>query len=185
LLTIGSLVMAKWADRFREGSWIVVATIAMGIAGILYGLSTSIVLAILLVTVSGFFNAPSSIARRVIMQRSTPREIRGLVFSAFAVVRDVTFLIGIALAGLADIIDVRILVVASSVVLVLTGLWTGWYRASAARRPSGGGRCRPFAVPPRRRRRPSSCAGRRWPTSTGWPVISRPSPGSMPNSAAR
>ena len=35
---VGSLMMAKWADRFREGSWIVVATIAMGIAGVLYGL---------------------------------------------------------------------------------------------------------------------------------------------------
>ncbi len=122
---VGSLMMAKWADRFREGSWIVIATIAMGIAGILYGMSTSIAVAIILVTVSGFFNAPSSIARRVLLQRATPRELRGRVFSAFAVVRDVTFLIGIALAGLADIIDVRILVIVSSVVLVLTGLWTG------------------------------------------------------------
>jgi MFS family permease len=119
---IGSLLMAKYAERFREGSWIVVSTIAMGIAGILYGLSTSILLAIVLVTVSGFFNAPSSIARRVLMQRATPRELRGRVFSAFAVARDVVFLIGIALAGLADIIDVRVLVVASSFVLIAAGL---------------------------------------------------------------
>ena len=53
----------------------------MGIAGILYGLSTSIVVAIVLVTISGFFNAPSSIARRVLLQRNTPREMRGRVFS--------------------------------------------------------------------------------------------------------
>jgi CRP-like cAMP-binding protein/predicted MFS family arabinose efflux permease len=122
---IGSLLMARWADRFREGSWIVVATIAMGVAGIFYGLSTSIVLAVALVTVSGFFNAPASISKRLIMQRSTPRELRGRVFSAFAVARDVVFLIGISLAGLADIIDVRLLVVGSSVILVLAGLWTG------------------------------------------------------------
>ena len=122
---IGSLLMAKFADRFREGSWIVIATIAMGVAGILYGLSTSIVLAVALVTVSGFFNAPASISKRLIMQRSTPRELRGRVFSAFAVARDVVFLIGISLAGLADIIDVRLLVVGSSVILVLAGLWTG------------------------------------------------------------
>jgi CRP-like cAMP-binding protein/predicted MFS family arabinose efflux permease len=142
---VGSLMMAKWADRFREGSWIIIATIAMGIAGVLYGLSTSIAVAIILVSLSGFFNAPSSIARRVLLQRATPRELRGRVFSAFAVVRDVTFLIGIALAGLADVIDVRILVVASSIVLVLTGLWTGivpgigrpaaeWRRAMSALR---------------------------------------------------
>ena len=154
---VGSLMMAKWADRFREGSWIVIATVAMGIAGVLYGVATSIVVAIVLVTVSGFFNAPSSIARRVLLQRHTPRELRGRVFSAFAVVRDVTFLIGIALAGLADIIDVRILVVASSVVLVLTGLWTGivpgigrpaaeWRRAMSALRTAKAAPVQPVAV---------------------------------------
>jgi DHA3 family macrolide efflux protein-like MFS transporter len=119
---VGSLVMARFAERFREGSWIVVSTIAMGIAGILYGIASSILIAIVLVAISGFFNAPSSISRRVLMQRNTPRELRGRVFSAFAVARDVVFLIGIALAGLADIIDVRILIVASSFVLIHAGL---------------------------------------------------------------
>ncbi|MFL5778796.1 MAG: MFS transporter [Chloroflexota bacterium] len=122
---VGSLLMARFADRFREGSWIVVATIAMGIAGIFYGLASSITLAIILVSISGFFNAPSSISRRVLLQRETPREMRGRVFSAFAVARDVTFLVGIGLAGLADVIDVRLLVVASSVLLVGAGLWAG------------------------------------------------------------
>jgi MFS family permease len=142
---VGSLMMARLADRFREGSWIVVATVAMGIIGILYGLSTSIVAAIVLVSASGFANAPSSISRRVLLQRATPRELRGRVFSAFAVVRDVTFLIGISLAGLADVIPIRILVIGSSVLLLLTGLWTGivpgigrpateWRRAMSALR---------------------------------------------------
>jgi CRP-like cAMP-binding protein len=142
---VGSLLMAKWAERFREGSWIVIATIGMGISGIFYGLTTSIVLAVALVTVSGFFNAPASISKRLILQRSTPRELRGRVFSAFAVARDVVFLIGISLAGLADIIDVRLLVIGASVVLVLAGLWTGvmpglgrpaaeWRRAMSALR---------------------------------------------------
>jgi DHA3 family macrolide efflux protein-like MFS transporter len=142
---VGSLMMARLADRFREGSWIVVATVAMGLIGILYGLSTSIVAAIVLVSASGFANAPSSISRRVLLQRATPRELRGRVFSAFAVVRDVTFLIGISLAGLADVIPIRILVIGASVLLLLTGLWTGtvpgigrpateWRRAMSALR---------------------------------------------------
>jgi CRP-like cAMP-binding protein/sugar phosphate permease len=122
---VGSLMMARFAERFREGSWIVVSTVAMGLAGILYGFSTSIVLAILLVTISGFFNAPSSIARRVLLQRATPRELRGRVFSAFAVARDVLFLVGISLAGLADIIDIRLLIVVSSILLVGAGLFAG------------------------------------------------------------
>ena len=120
---VGSLMMAKWANSLREGTWIVVAGVAMGVTGILYGLSTSILTAIGLVMISGFFNAPQSISRRVLLQRSTPREMRGRVFSAFAVARDVTFLIGIGAAGLADVIDVRQLVVGSSVLLLAGGLW--------------------------------------------------------------
>jgi DHA3 family macrolide efflux protein-like MFS transporter len=142
---IGSLMMARFAERIREGSWIIISTIAMGLAGVLYGFSTSIALAILLVSISGFFNAPSSIARRVLLQRATPRELRGRVFSAFAVARDVLFLIGISLAGLADIIDIRLLVVVSSIVLVGAGLFAGtlpgigrpaaeWRRAMSALR---------------------------------------------------
>jgi CRP-like cAMP-binding protein len=122
---VGSLMMARFAERFREGSWIVVSTVAMGIAGILYGMSTSVVIAIGLVTVSGFLNAPSSISRRVLLQRGTPRELRGRVFAAFAVARDVLFLVGISLAGLADVVDVRVLVVGASIVLVGAGLVAG------------------------------------------------------------
>lgn len=156
---VGSLMMARFAERFREGSWIVVATIAMGVAGILYGVATTIPMAIILVTISGFFNAPSSIARRVLMQRNTPRELRGRVFSAFAVARDVVFLVGIALAGLADIIDVRILVVASSIVLVIAGVVTAvmpglgrpateWRQAMSALRRAKAQPAGPIAVRP-------------------------------------
>lgn len=156
---VGSLMMARFAERFREGSWIVVATIAMGLAGVLYGVATTVPMAIILVTISGFFNAPSSIARRVLMQRNTPRELRGRVFSAFAVARDVVFLVGIALAGLADIIDVRILVVASSIVLVIAGVVTAvmpglgrpateWREAMSALRRAKAQPAGPIAVRP-------------------------------------
>jgi len=91
----------------------------MGTVGVLYALSPTlfgglghaglIVLAILLVMLSGFLNAPSSIARRLLMQRNTPREMRGRIFSSFFVGRDVVFLLGMVAAGLADVIDVQIL----------------------------------------------------------------------------
>jgi CRP-like cAMP-binding protein len=71
-----------------------------------------------LVMLSGFFNAPSSIARRLVLQRTVPRELRGRVFSAFFVGRDLLFLLGMGAAGLADVIDVRVLVIAASVVLI-------------------------------------------------------------------
>ena len=37
--------------------------------------------------------------------------MRGRVFSAFYVMRDVVFLLGMAAAGLADVIDIRVLIV--------------------------------------------------------------------------
>ncbi|MEA2606427.1 MAG: family transcriptional regulator, cyclic receptor protein, partial [Chloroflexota bacterium] len=121
---------------------------------VLYGFASSIAVALVLVTLTGFFNAPASIARRVILQRNTPRELRGRVFSAYAVARDVLFLIGISLAGLADVIDIRFLVVVSSIVLIGAGLLAGilpgigqpaaeWRRAMSALR---GGTATP-AVP--------------------------------------
>jgi CRP-like cAMP-binding protein len=48
--------------------------------------------------------------------------MRGRVFSAFFVTRDVTFLIGMAGAGLADLFDVRALVVVASCVLIGAGI---------------------------------------------------------------
>ena len=120
----GSLVMAKVTDRLREGQWLVIGMLGMGILGIAYGLANSIAVAIILVTLSGFLNSPAALARRLILQRNTPRELRGRVFSTFGVLRDVVFLAGMLAAGLADYIDIRFLVVLSGVILVLTGIWT-------------------------------------------------------------
>ena len=96
----------------------------MGICGVLYGLSTQIGVAILLVMVSGFFNSPSSVARSVLLQRNTPREMRGRVFSSFYVMRDVIFLFGMAGAGLADVVDIRLLIVAASSLLFVSAGFT-------------------------------------------------------------
>ena len=117
---IGSLFMARYASRLQDGLWVFVGYLGMGIAGVLYGLSPTIWVAILWATLSGFFNSPASVARSTLLQRSTPRELRGRVFSGLFVMRDVIFLLGMAGAGLADVIDVRVMVVFSSLILVAT-----------------------------------------------------------------
>lgn len=121
---VSSLLMAKYADRLREGQWMVIATFGMGVFGVLYGLATNIWFAISMVVASGFLNSPLSIARRLILQKNTPRELRGRVFSAFAVSRDVVFLAGMAAAGLADIVDIRLLVIVASSILLVAGIVT-------------------------------------------------------------
>jgi CRP-like cAMP-binding protein/sugar phosphate permease len=118
----GSLLMANVFDRMREGVWIAVSYLAMAVAGIIYSSLHSIPLAILIVTLSGFFNAPSSIGRRIVVQRNTPREMRGRVNSVFFVARDVLFLVGMGAAGLADAFDVRLLYLVSALILLLGGI---------------------------------------------------------------
>lgn len=125
-----SLWMARVGDRLREGMWLAISFIGMGITSIAFALISSVSAAFVIIVIEGFVNAPSVIARSLVMQRNAPREMRGRVFGNFFVMRDTMFMIGIAAAGLADIFDVRILFLAASVyelaiglvVLVLPGL---------------------------------------------------------------
>jgi CRP-like cAMP-binding protein len=133
--------MARFSDRLPDAAWIFVAMVGMGIFGVLYGLSTSIGVAILLVMGSGFLNSPSSVARRLLLQRNTPRDMRGRVFSSFSVMRDIVFLFGMAAAGLADVVDIRLLIVIASsllfvsaaFLLVAPGLGVATWGAATAR----------------------------------------------------
>ncbi|MFN2274998.1 MAG: MFS transporter [Anaerolineales bacterium] len=117
-----SLIMARWADRLREGQWVVIGFLGVGIVGMIYSQVTWIPLAIALVTVSGFANAPSAIARKLLIQRNTTREVRGRVSSVFFVTRDVVFLLGMGAAGLADLAGVRWMVLLSSILIACSGL---------------------------------------------------------------
>lgn len=119
---VGSLVMARFGDRLPEGLWLVGGTILMGIFGILYGFAPNIEIAIFFVAVTGLLNSPMGLGRRLLMQKNIPREMRGRVFAAFAVGRDVLFLIGMAGAALADLYPVRNLIVAASLLLVGAGI---------------------------------------------------------------
>ena len=119
----GSLLMARLTDRLRAGQWVAISIIGMALAGIGYSLMVAVPLAIAIQVASGFLNAPSSVGRRLVVQRNTPRDMRGRVNSAFFVSRDVVFLIGMAAAGLADVIDVRLMYLISALILLGAGLW--------------------------------------------------------------
>ncbi len=127
---IGSFAMARLADRLREGQWIAISFIGMALAGLIYSQLTSVALAIVVGIIAAALNSPSVIGRQLLIQRNTPREVRGRVFSAFFVMRDTMFMLGMAGAGLADIIDVRTLffvqalafLIVGSLALVLPGL---------------------------------------------------------------
>ncbi|GAB4579312.1 MAG: hypothetical protein Fur0022_20500 [Anaerolineales bacterium] len=119
---LGSLLIARFADRLREGQWISLSLLGMGGFGIIYALSSSVPLAILLVTITGFMNAPYSVARRTLIQRNTDREMRGRVFGATMTLGTVVMLIGMGVAGLADYIGIREMMLISVILTTLGGV---------------------------------------------------------------
>ena len=119
---IARLLIAKVGDRLREGQWLAISFIGMALTGILFSINSVIWLALVITAFEGFMNAPSVIARALVIQRNTPREARGRVFSAFFVTRDVMFMMGMAMAGLADFIDIRVLYFSTSIVILAVGI---------------------------------------------------------------
>jgi CRP-like cAMP-binding protein len=120
---IASLLMAGYLDRWREGQWVAVGLVGMGLSALVYSQLHSVTLAIAVQMLSGFMNAPYAIARRLLVQRNTEAEIRGRVTSAFFVASNMFFLVGMAAAGLADLIDVRLLYLLGGVVVLGCGAW--------------------------------------------------------------
>jgi MFS family permease len=136
---VGSLALLRLANRLREGQWLTISFAGMALACLFFSVSALIPLSVALFALQGVLNAPSVIARRLIVQRHTPRQLRGRVASAFYVWRDLVWILGMALAGLADRYNVRgLMVVNSSLFLVaalvssrLPGLqetWAEWRR---------------------------------------------------------
>ncbi|MEI7990301.1 MAG: MFS transporter [Chloroflexota bacterium] len=120
---ISSLLMAGYLSRWREGQWMVVGLMGMGLASLVYSQLHSIPLAIAVQMLSGFMNAPYAIARRLLVQRNTVAEVRGRVASAFYVASNAFFLVGMAAAGLADMIDVRLLYLCGGLVTIGCAFW--------------------------------------------------------------
>lgn len=119
---VASLLMARVADRLPAGQWLTISFVGMGIAMSIYSQLPSVYLAFFFVTLSGFMNAPSVVARQLVLQRNTPREMRGRVASVFFVTRDVAFLIGMALTGLADFVGVRELFLFAALLVLVPGI---------------------------------------------------------------
>ena len=119
---IGSLLVASRIDRLREGQWLTISLLGVGAVGVAYASIESIPGAVVLIMLVGFLTAPFDIAGRLIIQRHTTREIRGRVNSTFSVATNVAFLMGMALVGLADVIDVRVVFLATALATLALGV---------------------------------------------------------------
>ena len=123
-LVAGSLLMARLTDRLREGQWIALSFIGMGLAAIVFSQAPAIPVAIAILTIGGVLSAPSVVARQLLIQNNTPRDMRGRVNSAFIVTRDTVFMLGMAATGLADLYSPRLLYLCSALVILTCGWLT-------------------------------------------------------------
>ncbi|MFN7919452.1 MAG: MFS transporter [Bryobacteraceae bacterium] len=126
----GSPMMASLGDRLHAGQWIGLSILGMGACTVFMALGRELWIVFACSAVIGVLNAPSYVGRQLLIQRVTPREIRGRVNSFFFVLRDTGFMTGMAMAGLADLMDVRVLLLINafglaafgSLALILPGL---------------------------------------------------------------
>jgi len=70
---VGSLGMARLADRLHGGQWIAMSFLGLGIATMLFSLSATVAMAIVLFAIGGIMNAPSYIGRQLLLQRRRAR----------------------------------------------------------------------------------------------------------------
>jgi CRP-like cAMP-binding protein len=80
--------------------------------------------ALLSLAAYGLISTPAVIARQLVIQRNTPNAVRGRVSSTFLISRDLLIAAGMALAGLADLVDVRVPFIVASFVVLAAGALT-------------------------------------------------------------
>ena len=119
---VGSLLMAKYADRLRDGLWVIYGLIGMGLCYLAYSFASSVPIAIFVITISGFLNSPFAVARRTLLQRNTEREMRGRVFGASMTISNVMMLLGMAAAGLADYYGPRVMMQVTAILNLVAAL---------------------------------------------------------------
>lgn len=118
---ISALLLIRLVDRLHEGQWVALSYLAIGVSSLVMAMLSSVPPAIVLSLCVGFVNAPNYIGRSLVIQRNTSREVRGRVNSAFLVARNAMYVVGMAAAGLGDLVDIRWLLIASGLLVGLSG----------------------------------------------------------------
>lgn len=120
--TAGSLLMARLADRLHAGQWIALSITAMGALLLFFSQVATLPAAVLVYLLFYLANAPSYIARRLLIQRASPSELRGRVSSAFMITRDLSMMLGMLAVGLADHLAIRAIYLSLGLLLIGLGL---------------------------------------------------------------
>ena len=101
---LGGFLTAVLKKSRRQGLWILLGLIAAGVLLTLFGITTSLTLALVILAVMGIFVAIVNVFESVIFQTRVPNELQGRVFAAqFAVCDGLQPISGFAVKGLAEL----------------------------------------------------------------------------------
>ncbi len=120
-VVVAGFFLARVGDRLREGQWLAISFIGYGLTSMIFSRLNNVPFAVILLALEGFIFAPSAIVQTVVIQRQTPREARGRVFSAFFVMRDTLYMAGTLIAGLADLVGPGVMYLAGGALVFLMG----------------------------------------------------------------
>ena len=128
---LGALLAAPLLTRFpvqkNGGLWMFAAFGALGVAVIVFGLSTNLVLSVFALMVMGTGDMVATVIRQTLVQMQTPDEMRGRVFSVNSLFYGTSSQIGAFRAGLmAEWLGaVAAVVIGGTAVVGAVALW-GW-----------------------------------------------------------
>jgi MFS family permease len=130
-----SVLLTRWPLRRRVGHTMLSAVALYGVCMVLFGLSTSFVLSLVVLAVSGGADMVSVVVRQTLMQIETPNDMRGRVSAVNSVFIGASNQLGEFESGAtaAWMGPVASVVVGGIGTLLVAALWLKWFPALAQR----------------------------------------------------
>jgi Transmembrane secretion effector len=130
-----SVVLTRWPLRRRVGHIMLSAVALYGVCMVVFGLSTSFVLSLAVLAVSGSADMVSVVVRQTLMQIETPNEMRGRVSAVNSVFIGASNQLGEFESGAtaAWLGPVGSVVAGGIGTLLVAALWLKWFPALAQR----------------------------------------------------
>lgn len=122
-LLAGGFLTAFLKRTCKHGLWILIGLIAIGILLVLFGITTNLMTALVLLAVMGVFVAMVNVFESVIFQTRVPNELQGRVFAAQFAVCDGLQPLSLALIGaILTFVSTSAVLIVSGIAVVLASL---------------------------------------------------------------
>ena len=130
-----SVLLTRWPLRRRVGHIMLAAVALYGVCMVVFGLSTSFVLSLAVLAISGSADMVSVVVRQTLMQIETPNDMRGRVSAVNSVFIGASNQLGEFESGATAALmgPVGSVVVGGIGTLLVAALWLKWFPALAQR----------------------------------------------------